>query len=136
MTWNGTDITNIPTFIYHDELTDNLFFTDPNGPGSLVCTSVGLRNVLWAYPTDDSNIGILIDNSQNFVHSRLGGESLPPIRSRLSRNPNNPITTPRTDERANGLWRCSEQYVGSVLHVGIYARVPGEFSYNNRGEPD
>ena len=127
MTWNGTNITNIPTFIYHDELTDEDISnkTDINGPGILVCTSVALRDISWAHPTYSSSID-LTDNTQNFLHSRLGSVSAPPIHSLLSRNPDNPIVTPRTDEPANGLWRCSESS-GPVLHVGIYARVPGEF---------
>ena len=126
MTWNGTDISDVPTLIYHDELTDKPGF---DGSGTLLCTSRRSLSVSWSYP-DNIEIG-LSDSSQSFLHLQSGNLGDPPIRARLSRNPSNPITTPRTDRRANGLWRCFQHKgpkysLGSPIHVAIYARVPGE----------
>ena len=120
MTWNDTDISDVLTFIYHDELTDKPGFS---GPGTLLCISRQIREVFWSYP-DGSRV-MLSNTSQNFLHLQLGHQLDAPIRARLSRNPDNPITTPRTDELANGLWQCHERK-GPTYHVGIYARVPGE----------
>ena len=44
VTWNGTDITNKPTLIYHDEVTTVMYsppptLSNPNGPGGLLCNS-------------------------------------------------------------------------------------------------
>ena len=123
MRWNGTVITsNIPTLIFHDELFSGTgSINDPDGPGRLVCRSETPRTVRWAFATDASRI-VAGDTTDNFVATRQGTN---PILSRLSRNPANPITTPRTDQRANGLWRCNEDN-GPWIYVGIYTRVPGE----------
>ena len=126
MTWNGTDISDVPTFIYHDELTDKPGF---NESGTLLCISRVPSGVFWSY-ADNRGI-VLSDRSQNFLHLQSGNLSDPPIQARLSRNPSNPITTPRTDRRANGLWRCFEHkgptyIIGPLFYVGLYARVPGE----------
>ena len=122
MTWNGTDITGVPTLIYHDELLSyNGPNNHPDAPGRLLCISRTPRPIYWSYPTDASRIPLL-DTSDNFFHRRGGSN---PVLSRLSRNSENPITTPRTDQRANGLWRCNENN-GPTLYVGLYARVPGE----------
>ena len=44
VTWNGTDITNKPTLIYHDEVETVTYnppptLSNPNGPGGLLCNS-------------------------------------------------------------------------------------------------
>ena len=44
VTWNGTDITNKPTLIYHDEVKTVMYsppptLSNPNGPGGLLCSS-------------------------------------------------------------------------------------------------
>ena len=50
MTWNGTDITGVPTFIYHDELvTGTTPISDPNGPGRLICRSSSSIEIHWAF---------------------------------------------------------------------------------------
>ena len=128
MTWNGTVINNVPTFIYHDELTNSRTYTDSKEPGYLVCTSTAIMEIRWSYPTDASVISAG-DFSQNFFHYRVGRFHNPPLRARLQINPFNHIRAPRTDARANGLWRCHE-LSGPTLHVGIYARVPGELPYS------
>ena len=122
MTWNGDTInSNIPTLIYHDELYNGTGPIDnPNGPGRLVCTSQTPRTTHWTFPTYASRI-VAGNTDDNFFHRREGTN---PVVSRLSLNSANPITTPRTDYRANGLWRCNEDS-GPTIYVAIYARVPG-----------
>ena len=128
MRWNGTVITgDTPTLIFHDELFSGTGpITDPDGPGRLVCTSETPTTVRWSFPTDASRI-TAGDSTDNFFHRREGSMINPPVVSRLSRNPANPIiiNSPRVDQRANGLWRCNEDS-GPTIYVGIYARVPGE----------
>ena len=97
--------------------------TDPDGPGRLICNSTTPKTTHWAFPTDNSRI-MASNINGHFFHTREGNVNSPPVVSRLSLNSANPITTPRTDDRANGLWRCNEDK-GPTIYVGIYARVPG-----------
>ena len=118
MRWNGTDITGVPTLIYHDELvtsTDNVI-TDPDGQGSLICSSVAQTTVSWVSVSGSTTV---THSNGNFKQTRAAG---PPSLSQLTLG-GDPITTPRTDVAANGLWSCSAS--GTQLHVGLYGRVQG-----------
>ena len=51
VTWNGTDITNKPTLIYHDEVETVMYsppptLSNPNGPGGLLCSST-VGSIAW-----------------------------------------------------------------------------------------
>ena len=53
VTWNGTDITNQPTLIYHDEVQAVMYdssptLSNPNGPGGLLCNSTVTPIAWWA----------------------------------------------------------------------------------------
>ncbi len=116
--WNGTDITGIPTLIYHDELyTGNGPITDPDGPGRLICnSSLSLPLFFWR-SADGFGIGSLTPNfdqiKQIVVLTNM---------SRLSVTA--PFVAPNFNERFNGLWEC---YSGGFhVHVGIYARAGSE----------
>ena len=132
MFWNGTNITTIPTFIYHDELTDShSAFTDPFAPGHLVCRSATPLLMHWSRSADESRLSDQ-EFSLPFIHTRRGREiHRPPIYSRLSQNPDSPITisNPATESEWNGLWRCNEFDRPEILYVALYARVPGKPSY-------
>ena len=116
MRWNGTDITGVPTLIYHDELitsTDNVI-TDPDGEGSLICSSVAQTTVSWM-SIRGSNA--TTQSNGNFKQTRAAG---PPSLSQLTLG-SDPITTPRTDTVSNGLWSCCAN--GAHLYVGLYGRI-------------
>lgn len=124
MMWNGTVITSdTPTLIFHDELFSSTGpITNSIGPGRLICTSQTPSIVYWAYTTSNSRI-TAGDTTDNFFHQREGTD---PVVSRLSLNPDNPITTTQaTDQRINGLWRCNEDN-WPTIYVGIYARAQGQ----------
>ena len=118
MRWQGRDITGVPTLIYHDELvtsTDNVI-TDPDGQGSLICSTVAQTTVSWMSVPGSA---IVTHSNGNFKQTRAAG---PPSLSQLTLGAL-PFTTPRTDTAANGLWSCSAG--GTRLCVGLYGRVPG-----------
>ena len=67
MRWNGTDITGIPTLIYHDELLfSNGPITDPFGPGRLICEIQEDTPVTWEF-VDGSTVP---DSPNNMESSR------------------------------------------------------------------
>ena len=60
--WNGTDITNKPTLIYHDEVQTVMYsspprLSNPNGPGGLLCYSA--VSTEWGHFNSNSR-GILL----------------------------------------------------------------------------
>ena len=115
MRWNGTDITGIPTFIYHDELATSIGnITDPNGQGSLICSSVAQTTIVWKR-VDEVNVNF--HNKGSF--QQIGSPNL----SQLALG-NGFNSTPRIESFINGLWCCTTS--GARLHVGIYTRVPGK----------
>ena len=119
MRWQGTDITGVPTLIYHDELiisTDNVI-TNPDGQGSLICSSVAQTTVSWMHVNGRT---ATTNSNGNFKQTRAAG---PPSLSQLTLG-GVPITTTRTDAVTNGLWSCSAS--GTRLHVGLYGRVQGK----------
>ena len=121
MTWNGTDITGLPTLIYHDELiTSTGPITYPYGPGRLVCRldNEEATQVQWFHANGNR---VTTQTNGNFIQTRSSG---PPIISRLSMNI--PISSPRTDSLTNGLWFCRAN--NKTLYVGLYSRIPGEFT--------
>ena len=127
MRWNGTDITGVPTFIYHDELltTNDSMITDPDGQGSLICRFEMQTTVYWSVVHGDP---VSNATNGNFIQTRATG---PPSLSRVALNSIRPITTPRTDDFTNGLWFCSAN--GMRLHVGLYGRAQGEIQFQLSG---
>ena len=121
MRWNGTDITGIPTLIYHDELTNYYgSITDPNGPGRLICnTSFPLNEVNWLHP--NRNGAASLGWHGPFLQKKETGLLTNIIR--LS-NYNEPFIAPNINPMYNGLWYCA-RYEDRV-HVGIYGRAGSE----------
>ncbi len=120
MWWNGTDITEIPTLIYHDELItsqDNAI-TNINGPGSLACRFIAWLDINWFGVTDAAG-DITTGNDGNFKQRKERG---PPSLSQLTQSV--PVSTPRWDDNTNGLWYCSISGM-TPLYVGIYGRING-----------
>ena len=123
MRWNGTDITGVPTFIYHDELIAGTpganLAPDPDGPGVLSCTSAsGTTTVNW------NSIDRAIDPTitTGNILLRIGT-----MRSQLLQNAYNPFPTGgRQETLFNGLWSCMPLN-GARLHVGLYFRSSSEF---------
>ncbi len=118
MRWQGRDITGVPTLIYHDQLVSSIdnVITDPDGQGSLICSSVAQTSVSWMTAF---NTAVATNSNGNFKQTRAAG---PPSLSQLTLG-GAPITTPRTDTATNGLWSCSAS--GTQLHVGLYGRDQG-----------
>ena len=127
--WNGTDITGIPTLIYHDELItsiDNLI-TDPNGAGSLICSSVN-ETVLYWITTNNFNALRPAYTSGYFKQTREHRGSAPPSLTQLSLCLPLP-DPPLMSSDLNGLWSCRDFAIpGENLgpHVGVYSRAPGK----------
>ncbi len=129
MRWNGTDITGVPTFIYHDELLFQTgVLTDINAPGRLVCVFPTETTVTWER-VDGSSISSSTRDRDEFFQRRQ--TSAPPSVSRLTTTQHFSRTTPLTDSRFNGLWTCRANAVpADRLHVGLYARAEGEPNYS------
>ena len=118
MRWNGTDITNVPTFIYQDELIRSRddIITDPDGPGSLICVSSAQTLLDWFM------VFGTINEFDNFQETYEQG---PPSVSQLTQSI--PIVDPpRRDADTNGLWRCEASNGSPTLYVGIFGRFEGE----------
>ena len=119
MRWNGTDITGVPTLIYHDELitsTDDVI-TDPDGQGSLICYSTA-GTVVWVLvPTT----AVPTKNTGNFKQTKNNNSSQLTLGGV-------PLTQQRTDAVTNGLWSCRASTTQSLprLFVGLYGRVQGK----------
>ncbi len=120
MRWNGTDITGIPTMIYHDELitSQDDAIADPDGSGSLICSFVAWLDIDWFGVTDAAG-DITTGNGGNFKQRKERG---PPSLSQLIQS--NPVSNPRGDDNTNGLWYCSISGM-TPLYVGLYSRIPG-----------
>ena len=91
MRWNGTDITVRTDIIYHDELiasSDNEI-TDPDGPGSLICSSASRARVDWLGVTD--SLGSVPTGNEGTFRQTLS-MGIPSL-SRLSRVPNPNVST-------------------------------------------
>ena len=121
MTWNGTDITGVPTFIYHDELFRGTGpITDPDGPGRLICRSLTqtAQPVRWL-DVSGSIVRDLHSQSSAFFQRRKTLSNVELSRLSLS-------TTYTIMRRANtsGLWICGPP--GMRVYVGLYARVEGK----------
>ena len=120
MRWNGTVITGVPTFLYHDELLTSSAdtITDPDGQGSLICRSETQTTVNWFTPI---NSPVATTDVGNFIQARATG---PPSLSRVTLN--RPFEVfPRVDAVTNGLWSCTANGM-PTLSVGIYGRAQGE----------
>ena len=119
MLWNGTNITGVPTLIYHDELYPNDREYDPNGPGSLTCRVEGPL-VRW-FMTDGNFPGndftTIRRNTQNLSWARLA--RVPSLLTAVEAA-ENPIY--------NGLMICRDNSDtrNTHYHVGLYARDPGK----------
>ena len=116
MRWNGTDITGVPTFIYHDELlliSKDSMITNPDENGSLICT-ITRWFVTGGKPVTTGFNG-------NFIQREVAG---PPTLFQVALNSLHPITTPRTNATTNGLWFCRTSV--TRLYVGLYGRAQGE----------
>ena len=116
MRWNGTDITNVPTVIFHEELLVSNYgddvIPDPDGPGSLICSSETVANVTWLFPAAAiATVGV-----DSFRQRRETG---PPTLAQLTRSNYADRIGPRNDPHANGLWRCEAEGV-PTLDVGLY----------------
>ena len=119
MRWNGTDITGIPTFIYHHELIAGLpdedLLPDPDGPGVLSCSAT-FGTISWNFVDRMINPEQLIGNFK----LRLGR-----ARSQVLQNANHRLEVgKRTEAFLNGLWSCEQG--GTRLYVGVYARSSSE----------
>ena len=124
MRWNGTDITGVPTFIYHDELIagapNTSLAPDPDGPGVLSCSSETIQTtttINWHLTVDH-----MIDPENitgNFL-LRLGS-----MRSQVLQNEDSLFPTGgRSEYFFNGLWSCTQD--GTRVHVGLYSRPSSE----------
>ncbi len=124
MWWNGTEITGIPTLIYHDELViSTSIVTDPNGPGHLICRSETQEVVDWLDVHDNS---VTTETSGNFFQQRMTTTGL--ALSRLSQNI--PFSLPIVrDVRTSGLWACGTS--NSLQYVGLYARLLGKLTLSD-----
>ena len=121
MLWNGTNITDTPSLIYHDELLRSADpITNPNGPGTLVCISEMPLTVNW-FGID--GVTVTTFSSGDFIQRRELG---PPSLSRLSLNPFNSFL-PGLGPDTNGIWSCSAGGM-PTLYVGLYTRAPGKVS--------
>ena len=122
MMWNGTDITRIPTFIYHDELLTGTgpisFFV----PGTLVCYSTNMIRIEWEFVENGHYVSTSTTGENQNFFQRITVGTIASF-SRLSTLGS--ITTPSTDPALNGLWRCGPDG-GPTLHVGLYGRVQGK----------
>ena len=118
--WNNTDITGIPTFIFHDELItgfpDTTLPSDSDGPGVLSCSSAsGTTTIIWHYVDRQISVSAF----GNFILRRGT------MRSQLLQNANNRLPTGgRPEAFLNGLWSCEQG--GTRLHVGLYGRFSSE----------
>ena len=131
MRWNGTDITGVPTFIYHDELITgppgaNLA-PNPDGPGVLSCsTGIGALAINWHFVDRMINPASMGGNILLRIGTRMR------TRTQVLQNENNPFPTGgRQDAFLNGLWSCTQN-----LYVGLYFRSSSEWNkicgYNSR----
>ena len=112
MRWNGTNITGVPTFIYHDELATRTDGTiSPDGPGSLICSIPANISVTWSL-VNDIPVSFLATRS---FHQIQKVET--PSLSQLALGSGG---HPRSESFVNGLWFCRTS--GARLYVGIYAR--------------
>ena len=123
MRWNGTDITRVPTFIYHDELIAGppgaSLASDPDGPGVLVCCSGSSETTInWNF------VDRMVDpvTTTGNILLRIGT-----MRSQVLQNENNRLPSGgRPEAFLNGLWSCTQG--GTRLHVGLYNRFIRELN--------
>ena len=127
MRWNGSDITGIPTFIFHDELVDGLdqlssppTTPEVDGPGRLVCRSETQATINWLLA---NGVPVTTSSNGNFVQRRFSTGA--PSYSRMGIGvPLDPIFV-RTDDVTNGLFSCNASGM-TTLYVGLYGRDASE----------
>ena len=124
MRWNGTDITRVPTFIFHDELIagNATLPPDPDGPGVLSCSSAsGTTTINWNFVDR-----IIIPAGTGSIILKNNGT----IKSQVLQNESRPLPTGgRPEAFLNGLWSCTQG--GTRLHVGLYFRPSRELDKIN-----
>ena len=123
--WNGTNITGVPTFIYHDELINRSSFNNvSDGPGRLICRSETLRLVRWLYVNGNivqpaPNLNLYFDQTmENTSDASLSQLSLSSTFSQ------------RKSSTTSGLWLCGPSQMRLCgfqmrLYVGLFARIRG-----------
>ena len=125
MRWNGTNITGVPTFIYHDELTAGTPNTnlapDPDGPGVLSCSSDTIQTTA---PINWHFVDRRIDPANTTRGFLLRLES---TRSQVLQDIVHLQTGGRQEAFLNGLWSCTQD--GARFHVGLYSRSSSELHF-------
>ena len=123
VTWRGTDITNKPTLIYHDEV-ETVMYTDPptlrnpNGPRGLICNSTS-PSIAW-WPGNG-----LIDNGFDINRDERVIYQIIPEGNTTAQIVNDGRTYVDISETSyhNGLFTCRRNSnISTAVPVGFYAR--------------
>ena len=122
VTWNGTDITGIPTLIYYDEVKVVMYsppptLSNPNGPGGLLCNSTS-PSIAWWIRNGSTTIEFATNKSMRIFYQIIPSGNL---MAQFVRDGSN-----LTSNGHDGLLTCRQNGdISTAVPVGFYTR--GEF---------
>ena len=122
VTWNGNDITNKPTLIYHDEVKAVMYsppptLSNPNGPGGLLCSST-VGPISWWPGNGLINPPFDTNRDERFIYQIIPDGNLMAQIVKDGRIVNIPGSSFH-----NGLFTCRRNGdTSTAVPVGFYAR--------------